>query len=158
MIHFVPVQGLVLMNSTQQDMLSRPGFVAVQHLVDLNCKILPLPQQITIGPQMAQWSSTDCMYVYYIYIYVSINLVSSCCCMLGGTWRVSSSSGGAGDLKSADIWSSVAPFVVWRWCFCQCYTWDAGLKCQGRLLSKHIPLLALRGWVGGEGRRGCQLE
>ena len=51
---FVPVQGRVLMNSTQQDMLSRPGFVAVQHLVDLNCKILPLPQQITIGPQMAQ--------------------------------------------------------------------------------------------------------
>ena len=109
----------------------------------------------SLGPQMAQWSSTDCL---YIYIYVSINLVSSCCCMLGGTWRVSSSSGGAGDLKSADIWSSVAPFVVWRWCFCQCYTWDAGLKCQGRLLSKHIPLLALRGWVGGEGRRGCQLE
>ena len=47
MIYFVLVQGLVLMNSAQQDMLSRPGFVAVQHLVDLNCKILPLPQQIT---------------------------------------------------------------------------------------------------------------
>ena len=41
---------------------------------------------------------------------MSINL-SSCCCMLGGTWRVSSSSGGAGDLKSADIWSSVAPLL-----------------------------------------------
>ena len=115
----------------------------------------------SLGPQMAQWSSTDCLCVYMyiiVYIYICVNQLGKFLLLharrdmesqliIRWCWR----------LKVSRHLVFCGPLVVWRWCFCQCYTWDAGLKCQGRLLSKHIPLLALRG-VGGEGRRGCQLE
>ena len=93
-------------------MLSRPGFVAVQHLVDLNCKILPKPQPNFYWMGIFRWEGVqrrtvlkwmECQVVLvqkYVLLVLTVSSFQPNSKKLfpcsGGTWKLSWSFGAAG--------------------------------------------------------------